>query len=109
MACTVQFPASAAAATLRYLREPGWSGHSALVCCWTTLLWYSFRALARLRKLGHPNYPAAPVACIVIAGLVHAAFEDWLFAVGYYVTLVFWILAMSLPDLVGESPVRTSA
>jgi hypothetical protein len=49
------------------------------------------------------------VACIVIAGLVHAAFEDWLFAVGYYVTLVFWILAMSLPDLVGESPVRTSA
>lgn len=66
-----------------------------------------FRAVERLRALGFPNYPAAPVACMIIFGLVHASFEDWVFAVGSYVTLVFWLLAMSLPDLVGDSAVQT--
>jgi|GEM_PF-3531236 len=44
---------------------------------------------------------------MIIFGLVHASFEDWVFAVGSYVTLVFWLLAMSLPDLVGDSAVQT--
>jgi O-antigen ligase len=67
-----------------------------------TLLWYSFRALARLRAIGHPNYAAAPIACVIVGALVHAGFEDWLFAVGYYMTIVFWLMAMSLPDVLSD-------
>jgi hypothetical protein len=64
-----------------------------------TLLWHCFRVLFRLRTTGHSNYLAAPVAGVLLAGLVAAGFEDWLFAVGYYGCLAFWLLAMSLPDL----------
>ena len=50
---------------------------------------------------------------VLLAGLVHAGFEDWLFAVGYYVSVYFWIFAFILADLlpatVVHSPVRRSA
>jgi hypothetical protein len=31
--------------------------------------------------------------------LVHAAFEDWLFAVGYYLCVFFWSLAFIMVDV----------
>jgi hypothetical protein len=47
-----------------------------------------------------------PLATIVLAGLVHAAFEDWLFAVGYYLCVFYWPLAFSLMDF---APARESS
>jgi len=46
--------------------------------------------------------PTAAVAVVgvVIAGLVNAGFEDWLFAMGYYLCVVFWGLAFVLVDYV---------
>ena len=44
------------------------------------------------------NQPAVVAAAIVLAGLANAAFEDWLLAVGYYMSVIFWILALSLRD-----------
>ena len=52
-----------------------------------------------MRRTGSALHPAAPLAAVVIAGLVHAIFEDWLLAVGYYLTVFFWPLAFSLMDL----------
>lgn len=62
-----------------------------------------------LVNLGHTRNiwaPAVPAAAIIIAGLVGAAFEDWLFASGYYVSVFFWAMAFILADLV--QPMRAS-
>ena len=56
------------------------------------------RVLARLRRTGNPHHFAVPVALVLTAGLVHAAFEDWLFAVGYYLCVFFWVFAFVLID-----------
>ena len=47
-----------------------------------------------------PFSPTLPIAAILMAGLIHAMFEDWLFAVGYYVCIFFWSLAFMLPDFI---------
>jgi O-antigen ligase len=47
-----------------------------------------------------PFSPVLPIAAILLAGLIHAMFEDWLFAVGYYVCIFFWSLAFMLPDFI---------
>src|ERR1700676_4524668 len=44
-----------------------------------------------LRSRNPYNY-AIPLAMVCLAGLLHAAFEDWLFAPGYYLSLFFWTL-----------------
>jgi hypothetical protein len=51
-----------------------------------------------MRRTGDGLAPAVPVAAVVTAGLVHAAFEDWMFAVGYYVCVFFWTMAFILVD-----------
>lgn len=50
-------------------------------------------------RTGTPMHPAVPLAIVVIAGLVHAGLEDWLFAPGYYLCVFFWSLAFMLVDL----------
>jgi O-antigen ligase len=57
---------------------------------WTIFSW--------LRRTGKVNQPAVVAASIILAGLVNAAFEDWLLAVGYYMSVIFWVLALSLRD-----------
>jgi len=52
-----------------------------------------------LRRTGDVWSPAVPAAAILIAGLVDAAFEDWMFAVGYYLCVFFWSIAFILVDL----------
>jgi O-antigen ligase len=52
-----------------------------------------------IRRTGSPFSPAVPVAAVLIAGLFHATFEDWLFAVGYYMCSFFWALAFVLFDV----------
>ena len=36
---------------------------------------------------------------VLAAGLIHAGFEDWLFAVGYYLSVFFWVLAFAFLDI----------
>lgn len=64
------------------------------------------RALRGLWHSRDPFSPAVPIATVLVAGLVHAMFEDWLFAVGYYICIFFWTLAFMLPDLVpSQAPI----
>ena len=57
------------------------------------------RVFAWLRHTGQILSPAALLAATVSAGLVHAMFEDWMFAVGYYICLIFWVNAFLLVDM----------
>jgi hypothetical protein len=57
---------------------------------WRVCLW--------MRRTGRVNQPAVLAAAIILGGLVNAFFEDWMFAVGYYFCVIFWVLAFSLRD-----------
>jgi O-antigen ligase len=57
------------------------------------------RVFKWIRHSKDPSSPALPIAAVLSAGLIHAMFEDWLFAVGYYICIFFWSLAFILPDL----------
>jgi O-antigen ligase len=52
-----------------------------------------------MRRTGDPFSASVPLAAVMAAGLVHAAFEDWLFAVGYPLCVFFWALAFVLVDV----------
>ena len=49
-------------------------------------------------KTGDPFHPAIPLAMVILAGLLHASFEDWLFAPGYYISVFFWCMAFVFVD-----------
>jgi hypothetical protein len=51
----------------------------------------------------NPYHVAIPLAMMLLAGMVHAFFEDWMTAVGYYLTVFFWISAFWLHDLMPQS------
>jgi O-antigen ligase len=57
------------------------------------------RTLLWMFNSGSPSHPAVPLAMVMVAGLIHAAFEDWLFAPGYYLCVFFWSLAFVLVDV----------
>ncbi|MGC2184508.1 MAG: O-antigen ligase family protein [Terriglobales bacterium] len=62
-----------------------------------------------LRRTANVRHYVTPVAMVLIAGLIHASFEDWLFAVGYYLTVFFWVLAFSFLDILpSAAPVAIS-
>ena len=64
-----------------------------------------WRVFVWVRRTGSPFHYSVPITMVVAAGLAHAAFEDWMFAVGYYMTVLFWTLAFLLMDILPE-PVR---
>lgn len=67
------------------------------------------RAMVHARRTEDALSPAVPIAAVLAAGLVHAAFEDWLFAVGYYLCVFFWTLAFLLVDLLpAKAPALSS-
>jgi O-antigen ligase len=70
------------------------------------LLFLLVRAASRvymwMRRTGSPYHYAIPFAMVTIAALIHAAFEDWLFAAGSYLCLFFWVLAFLLMDLTSD-------
>jgi hypothetical protein len=47
-----------------------------------------------------PAHAAVPLAIVVLAGLIHTGFEDWLFAPGYHLCVFFWCIAFMLVDQV---------
>ena len=58
---------------------------------WATMIW--------MRVTGSAVHPAVPIALVLIAGMVHAAFEDWMFAPGNYLSVFFWSLAFIFMDV----------
>jgi len=61
------------------------------------------RVCAWMNRTGDPRHYSIPLAMVIVAGLVHASFEDWLFAVGYCLCGYFWVFAFVLADLVPAS------
>ncbi len=57
-----------------------------------------FRTIYWLRSSGVAAHPAVPLAFVILAGMVHAAFEDWMFAAGSYLCVFFWALAFVFID-----------
>jgi hypothetical protein len=60
----------------------------------------AFRTLLWMSRTRNPLHPAIPLAIVVLSGLLHAGFEDWLFAPGYYLCVFFWSMAFILVDVV---------
>jgi O-antigen ligase len=56
-------------------------------------------------KTRNPAHPAIPLAMVMVAGFVHAGFEDWMFAPGYYLCVFFWSLAFVFVDVVPSARV----
>jgi O-antigen ligase len=59
-----------------------------------------WKVCAWMSRTAEPRHYSIPLAMVVLSGLVHASFEDWLFAVGSYLCLFFWVFAFLLADLV---------
>jgi O-antigen ligase len=53
-----------------------------------------------MKRTSDPRHYSIPLAMVVLSGLVHTGFEDWLFAVGSYPCVYFWAFAFLLADLV---------
>lgn len=56
------------------------------------------RTCVWMRRTRNPRSYAVPLAMVCLAGLIHAAFEDWMFAAGFYLSLFFWTSAILLSD-----------
>jgi O-antigen ligase len=69
----------------------------ALLAVTLSNLW---KVCAWMRRARDPRHYSIPLAMVMVAGLAHAGFEDWLFAVGYYLCVYFWFFAFLLPDLI---------
>jgi O-antigen ligase len=63
------------------------------------LFWKAGQVLAWMSRTRCVDHPAVPIVMVIIATFIHAAFEDWLFAPGYYFTVFFWTLAFVFFDL----------
>jgi len=62
------------------------------------------RTVGFMRRGTTAAHAAIPLAMVMVAGLVHAAFEDWMFAPGNYLCVFFWSLAFILVDVTRPSP-----
>jgi len=52
------------------------------------------------------THPAIPLAMVCFSGLIAASLEDWLFAIGYYLSVFVWSIAFCLVDLT-RHPIAT--
>jgi len=62
-----------------------------------------WKVCAWMNRTADPSNYSIPLAMVVVAGLCHASFEDWLFAAGSYLCVYFWFFAFLLADLVPGS------
>ncbi len=74
----------------------------ALIAVTVSNVW---KVCAWMRRTSDPTHYSIPLAMVVLAGLIHASFEDWLFAVGSYLCLLFWAFAFVLADLIPDAAV----
>jgi O-antigen ligase len=85
-----------------YLAIAEWAGLLGVAPFYCLIVMVAMKAgkvFSMVRRSGDVLSPAIPAAAIVVAGLVHAGFEDWMFAVGYYLCVFFWAMAFILVDL----------
>lgn len=69
----------------------------------------ALRVYLWVRRTGSPFHYAVPIMMVMVAGLAHAAFEDWMFAAGYYMTVLFWTLSFLLMDILPEPAMERNA
>jgi hypothetical protein len=62
-----------------------------------------------MNRTADPRNYSIPLAMVVLSGLCHATFEDWIFAVGSYLSVYFWVFAFLLADLVPAAAVVPAA
>jgi O-antigen ligase len=67
------------------------------------------RSVARMFRSADPMSPLVPITTVLIAGLIHAAFEDWMFAPGYYMCVFFWALVFIHADLLSAAEAMAAA
>jgi O-antigen ligase len=85
-----------------YLAIAEWVGLLGVVPFFTLVFLIALNVVRVTKWMRHTSSPlsaAVPIAAVLAAGLVHAAFEDWLFAVGYHLCVFFWALAFVLVDV----------
>jgi O-antigen ligase len=85
-----------------YLAIAEWVGLLGVVPFFTLVFLIALnvvRVTKWVRRTADPFSAAVPIATVLAAGLVHAGFEDWLFAVGYHLCVFFWALAFVLVDV----------
>jgi O-antigen ligase len=58
-----------------------------------------WRVCVWMNRTSDARHYSIPLAMVVLSGLAHASFEDWLFAVGAYPCVYFWVFAFLLADL----------
>lgn len=68
-----------------------------------------WKVCAWMNRTADPSHYSIPLAMVVLSGLIHANFEDWLFAVGSYLSLFVWVCAFVLADLVPRAAVVPAA
>lgn len=68
------------------------------------LLGKILRTIMQMRASGNAVHPAVPLAMVAAGGLLHAAFEDWMFAPGNYLCVFFWCVVFLLHDFAPSSP-----
>jgi O-antigen ligase len=71
----------------------------ALIAVTASQVW---RVCILMRRTAEVRYYSIPLAMVVLSGFVHASFEDWLFAVGSYLSVFFWVCAFLLSDMLPE-------
>src|ERR1700688_5259389 len=62
-----------------------------------------WKVCALMSRTANPRYYSIPLAMVMLAGFVHAGFEDWLFAVGSYLSVFFWTSAFLLSDILPDA------
>jgi O-antigen ligase len=85
-----------------YLTMVEWLGLLGVLPFFTLLFFVLLnvgKVYAWMARTGSAFHYSIPIAMVMTAGLVHALFEDWLLAVGFYLTVFFWSLAFILDDL----------
>jgi len=93
---------------LSILAGVGVFGAIPFTCLLLVLLGKVVRTILWMQRTGNACHPAIPLAMVIVAGLLHAGFEDWLFAPGSYLCVWFWSLAFILAD-VTPAPVASGA
>jgi O-antigen ligase len=63
-------------------------------------MWNVWKVCGLMNRTAEVRYYSIPLAMVVLSGFIHASFEDWMFAVGSYLSLFFWVCAFVLADLV---------
>jgi O-antigen ligase len=67
-----------------------------------------WRVCGWMKRTANSRHYAIPAAMVVLAGLIHANFEDWLFAVGAYPCVYFWVFAFVLADLLPATAIASN-